>query len=170
MYLPEREGALFTKPARQPDVHSSRNPLVIFTVMLYSLCHVTTVLSNNCLPCLFTGFGKRRGTANARLPFKILWMRRQRVLRRLLKKMRDAKKIDRHIYHSLYILAKGNQFKNKRVLMETIHDMKAIKNKETALKEQADARKGRAAARLARRAEKEAKKQQEQESAAAASN
>merc|ERR1712238_467817 len=40
-----------------------------------------------------TGYGKRKGTANARLPFKVLWMRRQRVLRRLLKKMRDAKKI-----------------------------------------------------------------------------
>merc|ERR1712127_725311 len=99
-----------------------------------------------------TGHGKRRGTANARLPFKVLWMRRLRVLRRLLKKMRDAKKIDKHIYHSLYALAKGNQFKNKRVLIETIHDMKAVKNKEKILAEQAAARKGRAAARLARKA------------------
>ena len=31
-----------------------------------------------------TGFGKRRGTANARLPFKVIWMRRLRVLRRML--------------------------------------------------------------------------------------
>merc|ERR1712087_748957 len=99
-----------------------------------------------------TGHGKRRGTANARLPFKVLWMRRTRVLRRLLKEMRDAKKIDKHIYHSLYALAKGNQFKNKRVLVETIHEMKAVKNKERILAEQAEARKGRAAARLARKA------------------
>lgn len=104
-----------------------------------------------------TGHGKRRGTANARLPFKVLWMRRTRVLRRLLKKMRDAKKIDKHIYHSLYSLAKGNQFKNKRVLLETIHDMKAVKNKERILAEQAAARKGRAAARLARKAARDKK-------------
>mmetsp|Transcript_1078 Transcript_1078/g.1357 ORF Transcript_1078/g.1357 Transcript_1078/m.1357 type:complete len:190 (+) Transcript_1078:54-623(+) len=105
-----------------------------------------------------TGTGKRRGTANARLPEKVLWMRRIRVLRRLLKKMRDAKKIDKHIYHSLYMLAKGNQFKNKRVLLETIHEMKGVAAKEKALAEQASARKGRAKARLDRKAAREAKK------------
>merc|ERR1712154_440800 len=99
-----------------------------------------------------TGIGKRRGTANARLPFKVLWMRRIRVLRRLLKKMRDAKKIDKHIYHSLYMLAKGTQFKNKRVLLETIHDKKREMAEERALVEQAEARKSRARARLERKA------------------
>ena len=31
-----------------------------------------------------TGPGKRRGTANARLPVKVVWIRRTRVLRRML--------------------------------------------------------------------------------------
>lgn len=112
-----------------------------------------------CYHYLFflSGHGKRKGTANARLPFKVLWMRRIRVLRRLLKKMRDAKKIDKHIHHSLYMLAKGNQFKNKRVLSETIHDMKSQKNKEKALEQQANARKARAKARAVRKEARSAK-------------
>jgi large subunit ribosomal protein L19e len=85
-------------------------------------------------------------------------MRRIRVLRRLLKKMRDAKKIDKHIYHTLYMLSKGNGFKNKRVLLEAIHEKKREMAEEKALAEQAVARKSRAKARLSRKADKEAAK------------
>jgi ribosomal protein L19E len=35
-----------------------------------------------------TGYGKRKGSANARMPVKVVWMRRLRVLRRLLAKYR----------------------------------------------------------------------------------
>lgn len=86
-------------------------------------------------------------------------MRRIRVLRRLLHKMRDAKKIDRHIYHTLYLHAKGNQFKNKRVLLETIHTMKAEQVQAKAMVDQAEAKKSRARARVASRAAKEMKKE-----------
>merc|ERR1712224_609771 len=38
-----------------------------------------------------TGIGKRQGCKNARMPVKLFWIRRQRALRRLLKKLRKKK-------------------------------------------------------------------------------
>jgi len=51
---------------------------------------------------------------------QVLWMRRLRVLRRLLVKYRAAGKIDKHLYHELYHLSKGNTFKHKRALVEHV--------------------------------------------------
>merc|ERR1711957_340529 len=89
------------------------------------------------------GIGKRRGTKEDRLPCKVLWMRPQRVLRRLLRKYRQQKKIDKHLYHYFYRHAKGNAYK-----------MKAEKVKAKALVEQSEARKEKAKVQKAKKAEK----------------
>ncbi|KAI9787579.1 MAG: hypothetical protein M1839_000110 [Geoglossum umbratile] len=105
-----------------------------------------------------TGFGKRKGSANARMPSQVVWMRRLRVLRRLLVKYRASGKIDKHLYHELYHLSKGNTFKHKRALVEHVHKAKAEKARERILKEEMDAKRAKTKAarerRMARVAEK----------------
>jgi len=99
-----------------------------------------------------TGPGKRKGTREARMPQKVLWVRRLRVLRRLLKRYRAQKKIDKHLYHELYMKAKGNVFKNKRVLMEYIFRAKSEKQRTKTLEEQSAAYRARNKAARERRA------------------
>lgn len=77
-----------------------------------------------------SGTGKRKGCRDARMPTKILWIRRQRTLRRLLKKYRESKKIDKHIYHSAYLACKAGQYKSKQNLADHIEKLLYKKNLE----------------------------------------
>lgn len=97
------------------------------------------------------GKGRRKGARNARMPAQLIWMRRLRVLRRLLRRYRDAKKIDKSMYHRMYAAAKGNQYKNKNVLVETIHKEKAEVKREAELEQQREARRAKNAIRKQKR-------------------
>ncbi|KAL9118233.1 MAG: hypothetical protein Q9187_005226 [Circinaria calcarea] len=93
-----------------------------------------------------------------------MWMRRLRVLRRLLVKYRASGKIDKHLYHELYHLSKGNTFKHKRALVEhfrdeltqvpQIHKAKAEAARERILREEMQAKRDKTKAARERRQER----------------
>ncbi|OMO62487.1 Ribosomal protein L19/L19e [Corchorus capsularis] len=63
-------------------------------------------------------WGKMKATREERLPTKIHWLRRMRVLRRLFPKYVEPKKTDKHMYHDLLMEARertlSDQFDAKR--------------------------------------------------------
>ena len=59
------------------------------------------------------GQGSRRGRKGARKPTKETWMQTIRPIRRKLKELRDAGKIDTATYREYYLKAKGGVFKSR---------------------------------------------------------
>lgn len=59
------------------------------------------------------GHGSRRGRKGARRPSKRAWIQVIRPIRRRLKELRDAGKIDAATYRDYYLKAKGGVFKSR---------------------------------------------------------
>ena len=87
-----------------------------------------------------TGLGKRRGCSDGRMPQKFLWIRRQRTLRRLLKKYREGKKFDKHLYHQLYLDCKAAIYNSNRNLADCVYKILAKKKLEQKIAEQKKAK------------------------------
>merc|ERR1719334_1389126 len=108
------------------------------------------------------GHGSRKGTANARNPVKLLWMKRQRAMRRLLKRYYEGGKIDRKMYHRYYLRAKGATFKNKAALIERVDHELMEKKRSAQLLEQYKVRREEALQRKKEKEERRAKLLDEQ--------
>ena len=57
----------------------------------------------------------------------MLWIRRKRTLRRLLKTYRDSKKVDKQLYNKLYLDCKGGRYSSKRNLADAFEKILAKK-------------------------------------------
>ena len=76
------------------------------------------------------GIGSRKGKKGARLPKKRKWINKIRPLRRMLKELRDEKKIDEKNYRRLYLLAKGGVFRSRTHMKLYIKQRGIVKNDE----------------------------------------
>jgi large subunit ribosomal protein L19e len=68
------------------------------------------------------GEGKRKGTKNARMPSKDLWMRRIRALRKYLNRLVEGKYVDRKNKRKLYLKMKGGYFRGKSAFLAYLKD------------------------------------------------
>jgi large subunit ribosomal protein L19e len=68
------------------------------------------------------GEGKRKGTMNARMPFKDLWMKRIRALRKYLNKLVEGQYVDRKNKRKLYLKMKGGYFRGKSAFLAYLKD------------------------------------------------
>ncbi len=86
--------------------------------------------ANQRVKGLRKGPGKRKGSKNARLPDKEVWMRKIRLQRAFLKELYNKDYLDAKIYRELYKKAKGGFFRSKRHIKIYIDDNELALKKE----------------------------------------
>lgn len=74
------------------------------------------------------GHGKRGGAKYARSPRKERWISTIRPLRRMLRELKDEKKIDSATHRRLYSMAKSGMFKSKSHLRAYLRDNNLLKD------------------------------------------
>ena len=73
------------------------------------------------------GCGARKGGKNARTPSKQAWVRKIRLIRAMLKHLRNADKITAQVYADSYRKAKGNFFRDKGHMLVYLQQNKLMK-------------------------------------------
>jgi len=74
--------------------------------------------------------GSRKGTWKARLGKKTRWLKVVRPQRKLLKELKNDKKINVNVYRKTYRLIKGNQFKSKAHLLTYLRERDLMEEKQ----------------------------------------
>jgi len=76
------------------------------------------------------GVGSRKGTANARLSTKLVWMNAVRAQRDLIRQLRENNRVSVSTYRDLYGKVKGNYFRNRRHIKTYLEEQELFLAKE----------------------------------------
>ncbi len=74
------------------------------------------------------GPGSKKGTKNSVLSKKDRWMLRIRAQRKLLRELRESKKITNQTYNEMYLKSKGGFFRSRRHIMLYLDEHNMIQN------------------------------------------
>lgn len=74
------------------------------------------------------GYGSRKGSKDARLDSKELWIRRVRAQRRFIRILLNKGLIDKKIYRKVYLMIKSGQFKSKKAILSYLQENKLLKS------------------------------------------
>jgi len=73
------------------------------------------------------GPGGRKGGKSARMPHKLVWIRKIRLMRATLKHLKSTDKVTQQVYDDIYRKAKGNFFRDKGHMLFYLQQNKLMK-------------------------------------------